>query len=150
MFWGFSCWDFVKIDGILKKEDYHNIIQKHVVPSGTRLIGTGFIFQQDNDPKHTSMLCKNYLMNLERTKKLEVMVWPPQSPDLNPIELLWDELDRAVRKIYPTSKTSLWSILQQEWKKISTNTLNRLVARMPRICQAVIKNKGGHFDESNI
>jgi len=39
------------------------------------------------------------------------------SPDLNPIELLWDQLDRQVRKCCPTSQEDLWRILQQEWQK---------------------------------
>ena len=142
--------NLVKIEGILKKEGYHNIIQRHVVPSGTKIIGKNFIFQQDNDPKHTSKFCKNYLANLQKQKKLQVMVWPPQSPDLNPIELLWEELDRAVRKECPTSQTDLWNLLQREWDKISEKTLDKLVARMPRLCEAVIKNKGGHFDEKKV
>ena len=60
------------------------------------------------------------------------MTWPPQSPDLNPIELLWDELDRRVRKVCPTSTQHLWNILQQEWNNILTTALEKLIKRMPR------------------
>ena len=84
---------------------------------------------------------------MEKQKKLQIMEWPPQSPDLNPIELLGDELDRAVRKRAPTSATQLWTILQQEWEKIEIEKLQKLIARMPRICKAVLKSRGGHFDE---
>ncbi|XP_058790002.1 uncharacterized protein LOC131663549 [Phymastichus coffea] len=149
-FAGSNVGDIVKIDGILNKEGYKKILQYHAVKSGLRLVGQPFEFQHDNDPKHTSTICKNYLSNLEKQKKLKVMQWPPQSPDLNPIELLWEELDRAVRKNSPSSATNLWEVLKREWVNIKQETLDKLVARMPRICKAVIKHKGGHFDEKKV
>jgi len=84
-----------------------------------RLIGRNFIFMQDNDPKHISKLCKTYLENSEKKKVLKNMIWPLQSPDLNPIELLWDELDRKVRNECPTSKNHFWSILREAWNNLS-------------------------------
>ncbi len=50
-----------RIHGILNKEGYHSILCRQAVPAGLNLIGKGFVFQQDNDPKHKSNLCKNYL-----------------------------------------------------------------------------------------
>jgi hypothetical protein len=117
------------------------------LPSGTRILGRGFTFQQDNDPKHISHLCKNYLARKKRSGAINIMEWPPQSPDLSPIELLWDELDRAVRKLNPTGAESMWNTLQTAWNKITPQTLEKLVARMPRLCAAVIAKKGGHIDE---
>lgn len=149
-FGGSTIGDIVRIQGILKKEGYKQILKNHVVPCGTRLIGPEFVFQQDNDPKHTSKLCKHFLDKKEQQKILKVMKWPPQSPDLNPIELLWDELDRQVRRSCPTSQKHLWRLLQDQWQKISTSTLEKLVARLPKICQAIMKSKGGHIDESKI
>lgn len=149
-FAGSQVGDLMKVDGILNKEGYKKILQNKAVPSGKRLIGSSFIFQQDNDPKHTSKLCKEYLASLEKKKTLKVMKWPPQSPDLNPIELLWEELDRAVRKTRSTSASNLWNILKEEWTKIKSTTLDKLVERMPRLCQAVIKSKGHHFDEKKV
>lgn len=56
---------------------------------------------QNNDSKHSAIICKN-LPNEEKYDS-KIMTSPQQSPDLNPIELLRDELDRKVQKLCPTS-----------------------------------------------
>jgi transposase len=43
---------------------------------------------------------------------LHQMTWPPQSPDLNPIEMVWDELDRRVKEKQPTSAQHKWDLIQ--------------------------------------
>ena len=142
--------DLNQVHGILNQHGYHSILQRHAIPSGLRLVGRSFVFQQDNDPKHTSNLCKNYLMKKENDGHLKIMTWPPQSPDLNPIELVWDELDRRAKAKLPTSAVHLWKLLQESWENISGDYLVKFVNRMPRICEAVIKAKGGYFEESKI
>ena len=66
MVWGSICGNsvgkLVKIDSIMNKNVYHNILVHHGIPSGLNVIGRGFIYQQDNDPKQTSKLCKDYLI----------------------------------------------------------------------------------------
>lgn len=42
------------------------------------------------------------------------MVWPPQSPDLNPIEVLCDELDRKDEAKQPSSASHMWTLRLQE------------------------------------
>ena len=68
--------------------------------------------------QHTSRLCKGYLTKKESDGVLHQMTWPPQSPDLNPIEMVWDELDSRVKEKQPTSAQHMWEILQDYWKSI--------------------------------
>ncbi|CAJ0960826.1 unnamed protein product [Ranitomeya imitator] len=90
----------------------------------------------DNDPKHTSRLCKGYLTKKESDGVLRQMTWPPHSPDLNPIEMVWGELDRRVKAKGPTSAKHLWELLQDCWKIIPGDYLLKLIKRMPRVCKA--------------
>ncbi|KAK6292566.1 hypothetical protein J4Q44_G00371500 [Coregonus suidteri] len=110
------------------------------------LVHTGFICLNkplpeilDNDPKHTSRLCKGYLTK-ERDGVLHQMTWPPQSPDLNPIEMVWDELDRRGKEKQPTSAQHMWELFQDCWKAF----LMKLVEKMPSVCKAVMKSSIQH------
>uniref|UniRef100_A0A3P8RLB9 Tc1-like transposase DDE domain-containing protein n=1 Tax=Amphiprion percula TaxID=161767 RepID=A0A3P8RLB9_AMPPE len=98
---------------------------------------------QDNDPKHTSRLCQGYLTKKESDGVLCQKTWSPQSADLNPFEMVWDELDHRVKAKGPTGAQHLWELLQKCWKPIPGHYLMRLTERMPRVCKAVIKAKGG-------
>ena len=74
------------------------------------------------------------------------MEWPPQSPDLNPIEHLWGVLKRKLAgyENLPTSIKELWVWVQVEWEAISVQKCQKLIESMPRRIEAVIKAKGGY------
>jgi hypothetical protein len=73
MVWGGICANGVTqlkiIEGIMEKTVYHTILVRRALPEGKKLIGKGFIFQEDNDPKHSSNLCRNYLAKKEKSDK---------------------------------------------------------------------------------
>ena len=61
--------------------------------------------------KHTSRMCKGYLTKEGRDGVLYQMTWSPQSPNLNPIEMVWDELDRKVKEKQQTSAQHMLQLL---------------------------------------
>ncbi|KAJ4439779.1 hypothetical protein ANN_07907, partial [Periplaneta americana] len=71
--------------------------------------------------------------------------WPARSPDLNPIKHLWDKLDRRLRsrEMRPTSIVQLSAMLQEEWRRIPVDILQKLVESMPDRMAAVIATRGG-------
>ncbi|GFV36025.1 transposable element Tcb1 transposase [Trichonephila clavipes] len=128
----------VLIDGIMHKMAYLNILQNNLKESADKLgLGSNFIFQQDNDPKHTAFVVKEWLLYHYRNQ-LNTL---PQSPDLNVIENLWSHLERAVQKHQITRKEQLKSVLQEEWLNIAPETTRHLVESMPRRLEAVISAK---------
>jgi len=103
-------------------------------------IGFDYIYQDDNAPCHTAKKVKEW----KESKSINSLIWPAQSPDLNPIENLWSELDRKIRKHEqkPKNKTELIKILQEEWDNLDTNFLIKLIDSMPQRIKGVIENKG--------
>ena len=76
--------------------------------------------------------------------EISLMKWPGQSPDLNPIEHLWDKLERRIRKQKPPPKNEaeLFRLLQTEWEKIPENVYQNLILSMNDRVKAVLKAKG--------
>src|SRR3979490_3196075 len=74
------------------------------------------------------------------------MKWPAQSPDLNPIEHLWQHLKAKLQQydIPPKGVHELWDRVAKEWTEIPPETCQKLIESMPRRIQAVLKAKGGH------
>lgn len=127
-----------RIDGKMDAQVYINILENVMLPFARRSFGRGFVFQQDNDPKHTSDTAKRWF----NRRRVRLLQWPSQSPDLNPIEHLWEELKRRLRDRSAKNATERFQQLQEEWENIPQNTILKLVESMPRRCQAVIDSKG--------
>ena len=117
---------------------YKNLLEDHVVPIFENSGLNDHIFMQDNAPCHKAKTVLNYLQE----KKVELLDWPPQSPDLNPIENLWKTLGQNVMAQNPANTEDLWRKLQDEWAKIGTGICVKLIESCSRRCAEVIKNKG--------
>jgi hypothetical protein len=96
---------------------YHSILQRYAIPSGLHLVGH-LVFNRTMT-HHTSRLYKAYLTkSVESEGVLHQITWPPKSPDLNPIEIVWDELDRRVKDKQQTNAQHMWELLQDCWQSI--------------------------------
>ena len=148
MVWGCMGWNGVwkltEVQGIMDGQQYCEILEDGVVESFEKLeMAEGErIFQQDNDPKHMSNKATKWFEDND----IQVLVWPAQSPDINPIEHLWVSLKHALQQYSrpPKGVHELWDRVREEWNKIPPETCQQLIESMPRRIQAVIKAKGGH------
>jgi hypothetical protein len=77
---------------------------------------------------------------------IRVLSWPALSPDLSPIELLWDELGRGFRhcQIPPETLQELRDALVHEWNNTPQTFIQQLIGSMRRKCEAVVTARGGH------
>ncbi|GLD67144.1 caspase-13-like protein [Lates japonicus] len=99
-------------------------------------LGPNSILQDDNARPHRAGFIRDYLQNLG----VERMESPASSPNLNPIEHVWDHLGRAVcaRVTNTTTVADLRQMLVEEWDAIPQQCVTRLVTTMRRRCQAVV------------
>ena len=127
-----------RIHGIMNQHVYRQIMEDVMLPHAEENMPLRWWFQQDNDPKHTARSVGRWF----REERVPLLPWPSQSPDLNPIENLWNMVDATVKAASPATVNELEAVLHQAWTSIPRSTCARLVASMPRRCAAVIKSKG--------
>ncbi len=122
--------ELVVVEGNLSAQRYiDQVLTPHAVPF-IRRHGPGVTLQQDNARPHVARLTTQYLTR----NNVDVIQWPAVSPDLNPIEHIWDELGRKARanhQIYNVG--DLTRSLQQEWQNLRLHAqITRYVTSMRR------------------
>ena len=125
---------------IEKNDPNGSIFDVKLVPDMSQLI-----FQQDGARAHTARRTQE-LLATKIPNFWNKAMWPPNSPDLSPIENLWSILGDKVEdeKIRPTTVQGLERVLKAAWKKIPEETLSNLISSIPSRVKAVLKAKG-HF-----
>ena len=142
MVWGyfsrFGLGPLVRVETTMNAPLYVSILQTHMLPHSISALPDGWVFQHDNDPKHTSRLVTRWLDDNHIIK----MEWPSQSPDLNPIEHLWDRLEKSLAGTRARNASEKFGQLKSAWDSIDESVITKLIHSMTRRCEAVIKSKG--------
>lgn len=115
MLWGcfsyYGVGNLVVIKGKMNAAKYIDILAKNLFISAEKMNLNSFIFQQDNDPKHTSKLANEFF----EERGVDLLPWPPQSPDMNPIEHIWGLLKSRINERRPKSLKELEQFAVIEW-----------------------------------
>uniref|UniRef100_A0A674AXZ8 Transposase Tc1-like domain-containing protein n=1 Tax=Salmo trutta TaxID=8032 RepID=A0A674AXZ8_SALTR len=121
---------------------YRDEILRPLVRPYAGAVGPGFLLMQDNARPHVAGVCQQFLQE----EGIDAMDWPARSPDLNPIEHIWDIMSRSIhqRHVAPQTVQELADALVQVWEEIPQETIRHLIRSMPRRCREVIQARGGH------
>jgi len=130
------------IDGIMRAVDYVSIIADNLKASAVLMGLNEYYFQQDNDPKHTSKLAKEYFVE----NNIKLMPWPAQSPDMNPIENLWGLVKTRVAELQPKNISELRSAIVNSWNEITPELACKLVRSVKKRAIALYDAKGNHIN----
>ena len=117
---------------------YVHILQSQLLPAAQSMYQSNWRLQQDNNPKHTSRVAKDFIVE----NGINVMDWPLNSPDLNPIENLWLVIKNKVEKRMPKNLDELKQFLVEEWEAIPEQIVNNLIKSMKTRCQMVLEKNG--------
>ncbi len=96
-----------------------------------------WVMQQDNDPKHNSKSSSDWL----KKNKIKVLELPSQSPELNPIEMLWHDLKQIIHARKPTNVAEIKQLCEEERAKIPPQRCERLIGSYRKCLIAVVAAK---------
>ncbi|GFU07692.1 DDE_3 domain-containing protein [Trichonephila clavipes] len=106
-------------------------------------MGLQFLFMDDNAPCHRTVAAEQ----LFESEDIERMDWPARSPDLNPIEHVWDFLGRrlAARTLPPVTIRELRLARQDEWAAMPQQLIDTFILSMGRRCETCLTVRGDHI-----
>ncbi len=129
----------------LNGKAFTNILDTHLLPSADLLFTESprqqWWLLQDNAPTHKANVARKWLHN----HGISCLDFPPYSPDLNPIENVWQHVEKRVEARAPTELDELQNVLAEEWQKTPLDFLTKLAHSMPKRCLDVIAAGGDHI-----
>ena len=131
--------DIIMFTGIINAERLRMVLQAGLQPFIRRVYPDGHRLYQDNDPKHSSQLIQDYF------EENGINWWPtpPESPDLNPIELVWGTMKQYLRNFYkPKNLQELKAGIQQFWSTLTPATCTRYITHLDKVIPKVIQVNG--------
>lgn len=147
MIWGcityYGLGDACRLPDEVNSETYIDGLKDYIFSSRDyyEMDPSKFLFQHDNARIHTSNLTKAYI----KKSKIPILIWPPNSPDLNLIETIWAYIKRKLEEYStePNDIDELWERFQDIWTDIPLSFIHNLYASMPQRMKELFHNKGG-------
>lgn len=133
--------DLVVLQGNVNQRSYRRLLETVCLPHARRVYGNNFLLQDDNAPAHRARTVNAFIQAQGVTR----LPWPSKSPDMNPIEHAWDQLDRAIRRLdpAPANLQQLRAALVNEWNNLAVANINTLIDSMPARIIALENSRGG-------
>ncbi|UYV83125.1 SETMAR, partial [Cordylochernes scorpioides] len=140
MVWGAIAYDsrspLLRIQGTMTAQRYVDDVLRPVTLPYLQGVPNA-LYQQDNARPHTARISQQALQDVQ------MLPWPPCSPDLSPIEHVWDIIGRRLHALpQPRSEDELWQMVEREWRAIPQDAIRTLIDSLPRRVAACIAVRG--------
>ena len=129
----------VMFNGIMNAQRLQRILEAGLLPFIEQKFADSHRLYQDNDPKHSSKLIEKFF------EDNEVKWWytPPESPDLNPIELVWGSMKQYLRNTWkPRNLEQLKSGIESFWSKLTPAVCRKYIGHLKKVIPKVIEVGG--------
>ncbi|UYV78012.1 hypothetical protein LAZ67_15003191 [Cordylochernes scorpioides] len=140
MVWGAIAYDsrspLLRIQGTMTAQRYVDDVLRPVTLPYLQGVPNA-LYQQDNARPHTARISQQALQDVQ------MLPWPPYSPDLSPIEHVWDIIGHRLHALpQPRSEDELWQMVEREWRAIPQDAIRTLIDSLPRRFVACIAVRG--------
>jgi hypothetical protein len=117
---------------------YREIMADYLLPFMAQKYNMDCYLHQDNDPKHTSKICKDFL----RINGIKWITSPAKSPDLNPIEQVWAEMKIFIRKKFCKTPEEVADAIHEFQTSFSPQRCQKYINHLKKVIKIVIKKNG--------